>query len=311
MALNNRQDVIIIGGSYSGLSAAMALGRSLRNVLIIDGGKPCNRQTPHSHNFITHDGDKPAAIAAEAKKQVLAYETVNFINDVVEDGKKTDDGFEITTAANGTFTARKLIFASGIKDIMPEIEGFAECWGITAIHCPYCHGYEVRGEVTGILADGDAAMHFAPMISNLTKELTVFTNGKSMLTDEQRGKLRNNNISVVEDEIKQFDHEKGYLKNIVFKSGSRFPVKAVYARLSFVQNSDIPEKLGCKKNEPGLLEVDFMQRTNIPGVFAVGDTTVAMRSVANAVATGSMAGAAVNNELCAEDFNASVPSSAK
>src|SRR5690606_5367312 len=124
-------DVIIIGGSYAGLSAAMALGRALRNVLIIDSGLPCNRQAPHSHNFITQDGEKPNLLAEKAKKQVLNYNTVKFHNDLAINGTKTEDGFVITTQTGKEFIAQKLIFATGIRDIMPNIKGFSECWGIS------------------------------------------------------------------------------------------------------------------------------------------------------------------------------------
>src|SRR3982751_4514402 len=116
MTSEKMYDVIIIGGSYAGLSAAMSLGRSLRKVLIIDGGEPCNRQTPHSHNFITHDGNTPKAIAMQAKEQVLKYDTVTFLTGIAVSATKYDKGFDVQTAAGDTFSARKLLFATGIKD---------------------------------------------------------------------------------------------------------------------------------------------------------------------------------------------------
>ncbi len=194
-------DVIIIGGSYSGLSAAMALGRALRNVLIIDGGLPCNRQTPHSHNFITHDGEKPSVIAQKAKLQVLKYSTVQFHEGLAISGKKIDNGFLITTELMEEFTARKLIFSTGVKDLIPAIKGFSECWGISVIHCPYCHGYEVKHEKTGILANGDFAFHYAQLIHNWTKDLTIYTNGASTLTQEQLDKIALHNIPIIEKAI--------------------------------------------------------------------------------------------------------------
>ena len=173
MENNNNFDVIIIGGSYAGLSAAMALGRSLRNVLIIDAGNPCNKQTPHSHNFITQDGETPAGIANKAKEQVLKYPTVQFLNDYAEKGFKTKEGFEVLTKSGKKLKSKKIIFATGIKDMLPKIKGFSECWGITAVHCPYCHGYEIRKVKTGILANSDAAFETAKLISNWTNELTI------------------------------------------------------------------------------------------------------------------------------------------
>lgn len=120
-------DVIIVGGSYSGLAARMALGRALRQVLIIDSGKPCNRQTPNSHNFITQDGKTPKEIATLARQQVERYDTVTFFNGLATNGAKTENGFEIQMASGEKFGAKKLIFATGIKDIMSDIEGYVEC----------------------------------------------------------------------------------------------------------------------------------------------------------------------------------------
>jgi thioredoxin reductase len=137
MEKNSAYDVVVVGGSYAGLSAGMALGRSIRKVLIVDSGKPCNAQTPHSHNFITQDGAKPAEIAAQAKAQVLQYPTVHFLTDLVVSVSGADHQFVVNTAENGQFTAKKLLFATGIKDLLPEIPGLAACWGISVIHCPY------------------------------------------------------------------------------------------------------------------------------------------------------------------------------
>lgn len=187
---NKNFDVIIIGGSYSGLAAAMALGRALVSVLVIDSGKPCNRQTPHSHNFLTQDGKEPADIAAIGKQQVALYDTVQFFDGLAISGQRTSNGlFEIQTASGEIFWADKLIFATGIKDIMPDVEGFVDCWGISVLHCPYCHGYEVRDQPTGILGSGENGYELAKLISNWTKDLTLFTEGKSKLTPEQIEKL--------------------------------------------------------------------------------------------------------------------------
>ena len=175
-------EVIIVGGSYSGLSAAMSLGRSLRQVLVIDSGLPCNRQTPHSHNFITQDGEVPAVISAKAKLQVDFYKTVQFFNGLAIQAIKTNDGFEIKTDSGEAFTSKKVLFATGVKDLLPEIKGLAECWGISVLHCPYCHGYEVKTEKTAIIANGEMAFEYAKLISNWTKDLRLLTNGKSALT---------------------------------------------------------------------------------------------------------------------------------
>ncbi|WP_125718347.1 NAD(P)/FAD-dependent oxidoreductase [Flavobacterium ustbae] len=295
-------EVIIIGGSYSGLSAAMSLGRALRQVLVIDSGLPCNRQTPHSHNFITQDGEKPAVISAKAKLQVEFYKTVQFYNGLAVKASKIENGFEIVTASGDVFTARKVLFATGVKDLLPEIDGFAECWGISVLHCPYCHGYEVKNEKTAIIANGEMGFEFAKLISNWTKDLRLCTNGKSELTLEQTEILKNKDVLILEEEIVSLQHNAGYISNIVFKDGEKVEVKAIYARVPFEQHCALPKDLGCEINEMGYLKVDFMQKTNIAGIYASGDATTQMRSVALAVSTGSFAGAVINKELIDEDF---------
>lgn len=295
-------DVIIIGGSYSGLSAAMSLGRSLRQVLVIDSGLPCNRQTPHSHNFITQDGEKPAVISAKAKLQVELYKTVHFYIGLATKAIKKESGFEISTESGEVFTSRKVLFATGVKDLIPEIKGFADCWGISVLHCPYCHGYEVKNEKTAIIANGEMAFDFAKLISNWTKNLSLCTNGKSTLTLEQTEILKKHGVAIFEEEIASFEHEQGYIQNIIFKNQEKTAVKAIYARPPFEQHCHLPKDLGCEITEQGLLKVDFMQNTNVDGIYASGDCTTQMRSVAIAVSTGSFAGAVINKDLIEEEF---------
>lgn len=295
-------DVIIIGGSYAGLSAGMALGRSLRNVLIIDNGKPCNIQTPHSHNFLTQDGKTPKEISTLAQQQVKKYETVKFYKGLAVSGMKTENGFEIQTASGDKFTAKKIIFATGIKDIMPDIKGFAECWGISIIHCPYCHGYEYSNDKTGIIANGDIAFEMGKLINNWTNNLTVFTNGKSTLTEEQVGKLKKHNIKLVEKEIDFFAHKNGQIENIMFKDGSSETLKALYARPKFEQHCELPKLLGCEFTEQNHIKIDFFQKTTQNGIFACGDNSSMMRAVSYAVAMGGMAGSMANREIIEEEF---------
>ncbi|PZR21384.1 MAG: pyridine nucleotide-disulfide oxidoreductase [Flavobacterium psychrophilum] len=295
-------EVIIIGGSYSGLSAAMALGRASRRTLIIDAGEPCNRQTPHSHNFITHDGEVPAVISAKAKEQVLAYPTVTFINDKALKSVKTDKGFIISTESGSTYESQKLLIASGVKDVMPPIEGFAECWGISVIHCPYCHGYEVKNQKTALMANGPIAEHFLPLLLQWTKDLTLFTNAKSTVSDEITAKFRKHNIPVIEAEIESVQHTKGYMESITLKDGTVHSFKAMYAKIPAVQHTFITEDLGVNLNEQGLIEVDEFKRTNISGVYASGDCTSMGRAVIMAAEAGTRAGVTINNDLCAEAF---------
>ena len=295
-------EVIIIGGSYSGLSAAMALGRSLRKTLVIDSGKPCNEQTPHSHNFLTQDGKSPKEIAESAQKQVNEYETVHFHKGKAVDAKKSENGFEITTEKGEKFHSKKLIIATGLVDEVPDIKGFKESWGISLIHCPYCHGYEYKGKKTGIIANGDKAVHISSLVKNLTEDVTILTQGKSNFTEEQIEKLKRNNIQIIEHEISELKHDNGIVESIIFSDQTEMKFEAVYGAFPFHQHSDIPKNLGCEFTEFGHIKTDQFQKTNIPGVFVCGDNSSMMRSVSNAVMTGNVAGAMVNMELVTDCF---------
>jgi thioredoxin reductase len=302
MIETNHFDVIVIGGSYAGLSASMALGRSLRSVLIIDSGKPCNRTAPHSHNFITQDGETPAAIARKAKDQVLVYPSIQFVANTVQSAKKEGNLFRITTETNVEFTATKLLFATGIRDLMPDLPGFADCWGISVIHCPYCHGYEVNGTALGILGNGEMGFEFAKLISQWTPHLTLFTNGPSTLSMEQTKKLQQHHIAIIEDELDHLEHTAGKLEQVIFKNGTKQAVSAIFARVAFQQHCAIPQELGCELTENGYLKIDHFNQTTVAGVYAAGDNTSPMRAVSEATAAGTKAGASINKALIQESF---------
>lgn len=298
----NPFDVIIVGGSYAGLSAAMALGRSLRNVLIIDSGQPCNAPTPHAHNFITHDGETPKSIAENAKAQVLQYPTVQFFSGKATSGVAAHDVYTITTAAGDAFQGKKLLFTTGVKDIMPDIEGFAACWGKSILHCPYCHGYEVTGEAIGLLGNGDLGFELGRMLHQWSKNLTLFTNGKASLSAEQKEKLEHNKITIIEKEIEAFEHKDGYMQQVILKDGSRTKVTALFAKAGYEQHCPIPQQLGCQLSDQGLLVIDAFQQTTLPGIYAAGDNSDPLRALPVATAAGTKAGAFINRALIMETF---------
>ncbi len=295
-------EVIIIGGSYAGLSTAMTLGRSLRETLIIDAGKPCNRQTPHSHNFLTQDGSTPKEISVIAKNQVSKYDSVKFYRGFAVSGKQSNGDFEIKTEKGDIFTSKKLVLATGIKDIMPNIKGFSECWGISVVHCPYCHGYEIKNQKTAIIANGDTASHLVSLVHNLTKDITILTSGTKDFKDEELQTFKKNNIQIIENEISSIKHNNGQIEKIVFKDGSSKNFDCAYGPVPFEQHSKIAKDLGVETDENGYITVDWMQKTTIDGVFACGDNSTFMRSVANAVNSGNTAGAMINGELSRIEF---------
>ncbi|MCG2618007.1 NAD(P)/FAD-dependent oxidoreductase [Terrimonas sp. NA20] len=295
-------DVIIVGGSYAGLSAAMTLGRAKRYVLVIDDNNPCNRQTPHSHNLITHDGEPPAEIRRKALEQVMRYDTVSFYDGTAIAVNNRQTYFETHTSQGDVFSSKKIIFTTGVTDIMPSIKGFAECWGISVLHCPYCHGYEVKDTPLAVIANEKMAYEYSRLIHHWSKDLKLFTNGKSTLAEEQTAALRSHGIEIIEDEITELQHKGGELKQLIVKSGKAYPLTAVFAKAPFTQHCTIPQQLGCELNEQGLIRVDDFQHTNVHGIFAAGDNSTLFRSVGVVIAAGIKAGAMANHQLIEEEF---------
>ncbi|RZJ70114.1 NAD(P)/FAD-dependent oxidoreductase [Flavobacterium sp.] len=295
-------EVIIIGGSYAGLSAAMTLGRSLRNVLVIDTGTPCNRNSPHAHNLIGFDGDSPEVIAYKAKEQVLKYHTVTFFNGKAEAVSGRDSEFEVTTDNGEAFLTKKVLLATGVTDIIPDIEGFSECWGKTVIHCPYCHAYEIRDKKIGILAHGEAGFEMSKLMRQWSKDISILTNDNEPFTFEELKILKDKGIPVHPKAIGHFECEQGQVSKVVFTDGTKEPFDAIYARAGVRQSTMIPIEIGCELDRHGFVIVDDYQRTNIPGLFAAGDNTMAMRSLARSIAAGNTAGISINHELVNEDF---------
>ncbi len=295
-------DVVIVGGSFAGLSAALSLGRSSRRVLVIDNGNPCNRNTPNAHNFLTNDGSRPCDITERAKAQLLQYPTVTFLEGTVTDVSPVGKRFEIITENNKKFTSRKVLFATGVTDTLPHIDGFAECWGISILHCPYCHGYEVKNKKLGVLGNGDMGYELAKVISHWTDSLTLYTNGTSTLSPEEVQRLNKHNIIVVENEIEAVIRENGQIKQLQFKDTEPDAVDAVFTQLPFMQQCPLPEALGCELTEKGFIQVDKCLETTVPGVYAAGDCLTLFRSIANAVAAGNKVGGTINKQLIEEDF---------
>jgi thioredoxin reductase len=221
---------------------------------------------------------------------------------LVVEATVTEGGYRLRVDDGALFSSKKLVFATGIRDVLPAIPGFAECWGISVLHCPYCHGYEVRDEVTGVLGNGDKAFDLVRLISNWTKQLTLFTDGPSTLSEAQTRSLHQHGISIEQDSVKELAHRKGQLHHIQLGDGSALGLHALYAMPPFEQHSEIPQQLGCALTPEGYIQVDVQQRTTVAGIYAAGDNTTRLRTVANAVATGTTAGMMLNKELVAEDF---------
>ncbi|HEX8514650.1 MAG TPA: NAD(P)/FAD-dependent oxidoreductase [Bacteroidia bacterium] len=301
MGKGNRFDVIIIGGSYAGLSAGIALGRAGREILIIDNDNPCNKCAPRAHNFITWDGAKPGNILSAAKKDLMNYPTIKFKEGKASAAKQTEKGFELILDNGERIDTKKLLFTTGITDIMPDIKGFNECWGTSVLHCPYCHGYEMKDKQTAVLGSNIKAFDLCMVLTQWTKSTLLLTDGKAKLTDEQQLKLKKHHINIIEKEVDHFEHTKGELQTIHFKDKTRLTIPVMYAKLDFKQHCDIPEKMGCRMKD-GYIDVDQCQKTSLYGVYAAGDNASQGRTISLAVAAGTVAGMMLNGELSSESF---------
>lgn len=290
-------DAIIIGGGFSGLSAALALVRARMRVLVIDAGEPCNARVPHAHNLLTHDGVPPHLIRAKARADVAKYPTVHWHDGHAEQASGGDGAFVVRTDDGRAHHGRKLLLALGVRDRLPEIPGLAECWGISAAACPFCHAYEVADAPIVMLGNGPEVGAHVPLFRQWSRDLRLLTNGPATITPEQRTRLDELAITVDETTVSHVEHEHGDIHALHFIDGRRLALSALFLRPTSVAPLAFAEALGCTVLPTGLLQVDPMQRTTVPGVFASGDCATPMRSLSAAIAGGTMAGAAIVHAL--------------
>jgi thioredoxin reductase len=292
-------DVIIIGGSYAGLSAAMQLGRARRKVLVIDEGQRRNRFAAHSHGFITQDGVDPAVIAAKAREQVLNYPTVTWLSGRADSAQKlatsdTDAGFEVF-AKSARHLSRRLLLATGVKDLLPAIEGLAERWGKAVFHCPYCHGYELNQGQIGVIAGSELSMHHALMLPDWGPT-TLLLNGAFTPDAEQLAALAARGTTLERCPISAITGH----ADIDLADGRVLSFAGLFAMAPFELASPIAHDLGLEMEQGPLgatIKTDAMKETSLPGVFACGDAARPMASVALAVGDGNLAGAGVHRSL--------------
>ena len=303
--MNTAYDAAIIGGSSAGLSAALTLGRFGRRTIVFDNGAPRNKPAAHAHNFFTRDGVPPSELLRIAREQLVPYPSVELQPLTIASAEKTAEGFVLTATSGERITARRIIIATGVKDGMPAISGMQELWGNAVFHCPYCHGWEVKGEPVAIISNGDNALHYAMLVSKLNKDLVFLTNGPSTLTAEQTEKLKRTGFSIIETPIASLQKE-GEGIRISFTDGSSILKKAAYYRSEKLHfRNELAQQLGCQLSDAGAVTVGPMYETSVPGVFAAGDISHdGLHQVSVAASGGHTAAAACNAQLCAEDFEA-------
>lgn len=288
-------DVIIIGGSYAGLSAAMQLGRARRRVLVIDAGRRRNRFATTAHGFLGQDGRPPADIVTDARTQVLAYPTVQWLEGTVSQAVAAGDGFAVTEEAGHILHGRRIVLAPGVVDELPDVEGLAERWGRSVFHCPYCHGYELQRGRIGVLATGPHAYHHAMLLPDWG-EVTLFTNGVYVPDEVQAADLSARGVTIEAAPVVRIVDT----ATVQLGDGRLMSLAGLFTASRTHVASPVAAQLGCAFDEGPLgtfIRTDATKATSVAGVFACGDAARGAGNVAFAVGDGAQAGAAAHRSL--------------
>ncbi len=290
-------DVIVIGGSYAGMAAALQIARGRRQVLVIDGGVRRNRFAAHSHGFLGQDGKSPGAIAEEAKAQLLEYPNLTWLQGLVDSVEKSGDNFAVTTKDNKTFVAKRLILATGVSDHLPAITGIQERWGKTVFHCPYCHGYELNKGKLGVIATSEVSFHQAMLIPDWG-QTTLFTNNCFTPDADQRAQLTARGVQIETEKVIEIAGEQSAI--IKLENGRLVELAGLFVAPLTQPSNRIAQDLGCEIAESPMgfyVKTDEFKQTSIPGVFACGDLARPMGSVTFAVGDGALTGFATHRSL--------------
>ncbi|WP_416430360.1 NAD(P)/FAD-dependent oxidoreductase [Paenarthrobacter nicotinovorans] len=310
--------VVVIGGGAAGLSAAVTLGRALRSVLVIDAGEPRNASAAGVHGFLSRDGIDPRELLDMGREEARGY-GVDFIAGVAVAARSTagaEEGaelsFDVELADGRTVKARRILVTTGLTDVLPDIDGIRERWGRDVLHCPYCHGWEVRNKAIGILGSVPMALHQTMLFRQWSPNITLFLNDVVEPTDAEWEQLAARSISVVEGKVKSLAIQDDALRGVVLASGTVIPVEAVVTATRLEARSAVLESLGVPVVEHPMgvghhVEVNPMGgATAVPGVWAAGNVADLMGQVMASAASGVMAGAAINAHLVAEETRLAV-----
>lgn len=302
----NEYDVIIIGGSYAGLSAALTLARCLRKVLVIDAGKPRNRFATKAHNALTVEGKSPADIQKLALKQISVYEEYfDLMKDEVVEIKKEDDKFRIETKSSAQSKAPQIILATGGVDELPPIKGIEQQWGKNVHHCPYCHGFESRKGQTVLISEQFQGLELLTSLKHWCEKLLICFQGEANIPEQMTAILEKNKIQWTNKKvIEVISNRNGTLKELVFEDNTTQQVNHIYLKPKTTYQIKWGVALGCKQDEQKrhLITDEFMQ-TSEKGIYAVGDiSSQSMGQIVWSINSGMMAGVSINRELVTANF---------
>jgi thioredoxin reductase len=301
-------EVIVIGGGAAGLSAALVLGRARRRTLVVDAGEPRNAPAAHMHGYLSRDGMPPEEFLAIGREEIARY-GVELVRDRAVDAARDGDGFSVVLASGRGARARALVVATGLEDELPEVPGIAERFGRDVLHCPYCHGWEVRDRAFGVLATTPMSVHQALMVTQWSKDVTFFLHevAESDLSDEDLPRLATAGVKVVPGEVAELMIAEDRLTGVRLRNGSTHAREILFVAPRAVPQTGLLERLGAELHETPFGAyplVDPTGLTSVPGVWAAGNAMGFAEQVVNAAAGGYRAGAVINGDLLMTDLAA-------
>lgn len=301
-------DVVVVGGGAAGLSGALMLGRSRRSVLVIDAGEPRNAPAAAVHGFLSRDGIRPAELLEKGRAEIRGYGAQIKIGRVVS-VKRVEGGFAVALDDGGSVNARRLLVATGLVDELPDVPGVRERWGRDVLHCPYCHGWEVRDQQIGILASGPMAVHQVLLFRQLSADVVLFRHTSPALTEEQTEQLAARDITVVEGEVASLEVQDDRLTGVRMRSGELVPRQAVVVAPRFAARAEMLSALRLEATDREIgghflgshVPADATGATTVPGVWVAGNVADPFSQVVAAASAGAQAGAHVNADLIFEE----------
>ena len=302
----SQYDVVVIGGGAAGLSAALVLSRARRKVLVVDAGAPRNAPASHMHGYLSRDGVPPGELLAVGRREVNSYggDIVDgTVTDLVTDGRT---GFWVLLAGGQRISARRLLVTTGLRDDLPDIPGLRDRWARDVLHCPYCHGHEVRDRPLGVLGGTPGAVRYAQVVRQWTHDLVYFT-PPDILTAAERTELLARAIGIIEGTIDTLViDDADQLRGVQMQDGRVIARDALFVPPRFVPNNVLLVGLGCDVDAEGWVAVDKTGRTSVPGVWAAGNVVDPRAQVITAAGAASAAAIAVNADLVEDDVRNAV-----
>lgn len=295
-------DVIIIGAGPAGMSAALVLARACRTVLLFDHGHPRNAATQHMHGFLSREGINPREFTRIAREDLAKYDTVRLEHTEVTASRCMPGGFEVTLADGRTFHSRKLLIATGVADNIPDVPGLRDCYGRSVFHCPFCDGWELRGQPIAVYGRGARGHGLSMEMLGWTHDLVLCTDGSADLGADQRAELARNGIVIREERVARLEATDGRLERIIFDAGDPLPRRALFFTTGQHQSSPLAHALGCEFNEKGTVKTGRHETTTIPGLFVAGDASRDVQWVVVAAAEGAEAAFAMTQDLIKESW---------